>query len=76
MHNEKFHNLCSSLIIVNAIRKIRIGWTGHAARMEFKNPHYIFLQNLKTRRKLRDVGADGRGLGGGGVIIIKLMLEV
>jgi hypothetical protein len=33
MHNEKLHNLYSSLNIIRTIKSIGMGWAGHVARM-------------------------------------------
>jgi hypothetical protein len=33
LHNEKLHNLYTSPSIIRVIKKRRMGWAGHAARM-------------------------------------------
>jgi hypothetical protein len=43
MHNDEFHNLCSSPNIIRMIRSRRMRWTGHVARMGDKGNAYRIL---------------------------------
>jgi hypothetical protein len=33
LHNEEFHNFCSSPSIIRMVKRRKIGWEGHVARM-------------------------------------------
>jgi hypothetical protein len=43
LHNEKLHNLDSSLNIIRIIKSRRMRWAVHVARMGVKRNDYIFL---------------------------------
>jgi hypothetical protein len=75
LHNEEFHNLCSSPSIIRIIKPRRMRWAGHVARMEEKRNAYNILAGKpegktplgRPRRRwvdniqmdLREIGWDG-----------------
>jgi len=62
--NEELNDLYSSPNIVRVIKSRRMGWAGHAARMEEKRCVYIVLVGkLRERDHLEDPGLDRCGSG-------------
>jgi hypothetical protein len=50
LHNEEFHNLQSSPIIIRMIKARRIRWVGHVARMgEKRSACRILWESQKER---------------------------
>jgi hypothetical protein len=78
LHNEKFHDLCSSPSIIRIIKSRRMRWVGHLAQMGEKRNLYMLLVGKpeekrplgRPRRRWEDnikmdpgeVGWDGIGL--------------
>jgi hypothetical protein len=53
LHNEGFHDLYSSPIIVRIIKARRMRWAGHVARMRAKrNTYRLLVGNAEGRRPL------------------------
>jgi hypothetical protein len=60
MHNEELLHSYTSPVIIRAI-KLRMRWAGHAASMrEMRNVYIFWLENLKGRDHLEDLGVDGK----------------
>jgi hypothetical protein len=60
LHNEKLHNLYSSLSIIRIIKSRRMRWAGHVARMvEKKIVHMILLESQKERDHWKDQDVGG-----------------
>jgi hypothetical protein len=61
LHNEDLHNLYASPNIIRLIKSRSMRWVGHVAHMgEMRNAYKIWLENLKGRDHLEDLGVDGR----------------
>jgi hypothetical protein len=61
LHNEKLHDLYSSPSIIRIIKKRRMRWAGHVARMgEKRNAYRILVGKPEGRRPLgnQDVGGS------------------
>jgi hypothetical protein len=53
LHNEELHNLYSSPSIIRMIKSMRMGWTGHVARIREKRDVYrIFMGKPEGKRPL------------------------
>jgi hypothetical protein len=61
LHNEEHHNLYVSPSIIRVIKRRRTKWTGHVERIgKMRNSYNIWLENLKGRDHLEDLGVDGK----------------
>jgi hypothetical protein len=61
LHNEELHNSYAQANIVRDIKLRRMKLVGHGVRMgEMKNVYNIWLENLKGRDHLKDLGKEGR----------------
>jgi hypothetical protein len=61
LHNEELHNLYVSPNIIRVIKSRKMRWVGHVVCMEEIEMYRVFwLENLKGRDYLEDVGVDGR----------------
>jgi hypothetical protein len=53
LHNEKFHNLYYSPIIIRIIKSRKTRWAGHVARMEGKrNVYRLLVEKPEGKRPL------------------------
>jgi hypothetical protein len=53
LHNEKLHNLYSSLRIIRIIKSRRMRWAGHVARMgENRNVYRLLVGKPEGKRPL------------------------
>jgi hypothetical protein len=53
LHNEELHNLYSSPNIIRMIKRRRVRWAGHVARMgETRNAYRILVGKPEGRRPL------------------------
>jgi hypothetical protein len=60
-HNEDLHDLYSSPNTLRVIKSRRMKWAGHVARMgERRCVYKVWLENLRERDHLGDLGVDGR----------------
>jgi hypothetical protein len=51
LHNEEFHNLCSSSNIIRQIKSRRMRWAGHVARMGGHRKFYkVFVGKPKGKK--------------------------
>jgi hypothetical protein len=50
LHNEEFHNLCSSPSIIRMIKSRRMRWAGYVARMGKKRAHIGYLSESQKER--------------------------
>jgi hypothetical protein len=50
LHNEEFHNLCSSPNIIRVIKSRRMRWAGHVARIEAIRNVYILVGKPEGKR--------------------------
>jgi hypothetical protein len=62
LHNEELHSLLSSLDI-GMFKSRWMRWTGHTEEM--RNVYKIWLENLKGRDYLEDVGIDRKIISNG-----------
>jgi hypothetical protein len=63
LHNEKLHDLNSSLNIIQAMKSSRIRWMGHVRYRGRRKMHIGFSWgNLKEREHLEGLGTDGRNI--------------
>jgi hypothetical protein len=60
LRNEELHHFHSSPSIITIIKSRRIRWADHVARMGEKRNDIFFLESLKGRNHVEDLGVDGR----------------
>jgi hypothetical protein len=61
LQDEGLHNLYASPNINRVIKRRRMRWTGHVARMEaIRNAYKVLGGNLKSRDHLEDISIDGK----------------
>jgi hypothetical protein len=53
LHNEEFHNLYASPIIIRVTKSRRMRWAAHVARMgKMRNAYNIFVEKPEGKRLL------------------------
>jgi hypothetical protein len=60
LHNEELNDLYSSPNIIREIKSRRMRWARHVARMGDRCRTGVWLEYLRDRDLLEDLGVDGR----------------
>jgi hypothetical protein len=60
LYSEELHNLYTSQNIIQVIKSRRMSWGGHVTHMRDTRNAIFWLENLKGRILLEDIGIDGK----------------
>jgi hypothetical protein len=60
LHSGELHNLYSSPDVIRQMKRRRMGWAGHVARMgEGRNVYRVLVGKPEGKRSLEDQDVDG-----------------